>query len=56
MGEKGEGSGGEGGGKWGIRGRELGGTGEGTGNGVPPCPPPRLTTHQPLWVISVRQY
>ena len=40
MGEKGEGSGGEGGGKWGRRGREVGGKGEGTGNGVPPCPPP----------------
>ena len=33
MGEKGEGSGGEGGGKWGERGREL-------GMGYPPCPPP----------------
>ena len=42
MGEKGEGSGGEGGGKWGRRGREVGGKGEGTGNGVPPCPPPHL--------------
>ena len=40
MGEKGEGRGGEGGGKWGRRGREVGGRGEGTGNGVPPCPPP----------------
>ena len=40
MGEKGEGSRGEGGGKWVRRGRELGGKGEGTGNGVPPCPPP----------------
>ena len=36
-----------GGGKWGRRGREVGqkregseGKGEGTGNGVPPCPPP----------------
>ena len=36
VGEKGEGSGGEGGGKWG------GGKGEGTGNGIPPCPPPHL--------------
>ena len=42
MGEKGEGSGGEGGGKWGRRGREVGGKGEGTGNGVPPCPPPQI--------------
>ena len=40
MGEKGEGSGGEEGGKWWRRGREVGGKGEGTGNGVPPCPPP----------------
>ena len=40
MGEKGEGSGVVGGGKWGRRGREVGGKGEGTGNGVPPCPPP----------------
>ena len=39
VGEKGEGSGGEGGGKWGRRGREVGGKGEGTGNVVPPCPP-----------------
>ena len=42
MGEKGEGSGGKGGGKWGERGREVGGKGEGTGNRVPPCPPPLL--------------
>ena len=47
MGEKGEGSGGEGGGKWGERGREVGGKGEGSGGkgggnwewGTP-CPPP----------------
>ena len=39
MGEKGEGSGGEGGGNWGRRGREVGGKGEGTGNGVPPVHP-----------------
>ena len=45
MGEKGEGSGGEGGGKWGRRGREVGGKGEGTGNGVPPCPPPQNYCH-----------
>ena len=44
MGEKGEGSGGEGGGKLGRRGREVGGKGEGTGNGVPPCPPPHSTS------------
>ena len=43
MGEKGEGNGGEGGGKWGRRGREVGGKGEGTGNRVPPCPPPLLS-------------
>ena len=40
MGEKGEGSGGEGGGKWGRRGREVGGKGEGPGNGVPPLSTP----------------
>ena len=34
-----EGSGGEGGGKWGRRGREVGGKEEGTGNGVPPVHP-----------------
>ena len=28
-----------GGGKWGRRGREVGGKGEGTGNGVPPVHP-----------------
>ena len=39
MGEKGEGSGVVGGGKWGRRGREVGGKGEGTGNGVPPVHP-----------------
>ena len=31
-----------GGGKWGRRGMEVGGKGEGTGNGVPPCLPPHL--------------
>ena len=31
-----------GGGKWGRRGREVGGKGEGTGNWVPPCPPPQF--------------
>ena len=36
---QGEGSGGEGGRKWGRRGREVGGKGEGTGNGVPPVHP-----------------
>ena len=45
MGEKGEGSGGVGGGKWGRRGREVGGKGEGTGNGVPPCPPPHIIVY-----------
>ena len=44
MGEKGEGSRGEGGGKWRRRGREVGGKGVGTGNGVPPCPPPLKMT------------
>ena len=39
MGEKGEGSGVVGGGKWGRRGREVGGKGEGTGNGYPPVHP-----------------
>ena len=48
MGEKGEGSGGEEGGKWGRRGREVGGKGEGTGNGVPPCPPPLFTARPNL--------
>ena len=57
MGEKGEGSGGEGGGKWGRRGREVGGKGEGTGNGVPPCPPPLYYLHVssdmgfPMWYM-----
>ena len=50
MGEKGEGSGREGGGKWGERGREVGGKGEGTGNGVPPCPPPLM------WMTCTRFY
>ena len=35
MGEKGEGRG--------EKGREVGGKGEGTGNVVPPCPPPQYT-------------
>ena len=34
--------GGEGGGKWGERGREVGRKGEGSGGWVPPCPPPHL--------------
>ena len=40
MGLEVEGSGGRGGGKWGERGREVGGKGEGSGDWVPPCPPP----------------
>ena len=36
----GEGSGGKGGGKWGKRGREVGVRGEGSGECLPPCPPP----------------
>ena len=40
MEERGEGSGGEKGGKLGRRGREVGGKGEGTGNGVPPLSTP----------------
>ena len=39
-GGKGEGSGGKGGGKWGKRGREVGIRGEGSGECLPPCPPP----------------
>ena len=42
-GGKGEGSGGKGGGKWGKRGREVGIRGEGSGECLPPCPPPQLT-------------
>ena len=49
MGEKGEGSGVVGGGKWGRRGREVGGKGEGTGNGVPPCPPPLY------WILNLHR-
>ena len=30
-----------GGGKWGWRGREVGEEGEGSGDWVPPCPPPQ---------------
>ena len=47
----GEGSGGKGGGKWGKRGREVGVRGEGSGECLPPCPPPlykyrkKLDTH-----------
>ena len=61
MEEKGEGSGGEGGGKWGRRGREVGGKGEGTGNGVPPCPPPLIwllivnKTEYPLSNIEIKK-
>ena len=40
-GGKGEGSGGKGGGKWGKRGREVGVRGEGSGECLPPCPPPQ---------------
>ena len=49
MGEKGERSGGKGGGKWGKRGREVGGKGEGSGNGVPPCPPPLIIDQNKLY-------
>ena len=38
----GEGSGGKGGGKWGKVGREVGVRGEGSGESLPPCPPPLL--------------
>ena len=41
MGEKGEGSGGEGGGKWGERGREL-------GMGYPPVHPLKIVQIMPL--------
>ena len=41
MGEKGEGSGVEGGGKWGRRGREVGGKGRELGMGYPPVHPLR---------------
>ena len=40
-GVRGEGSGGKGGGKWGKRGREVGVRGEGSGECLPPCPPPQ---------------
>ena len=36
----GEGSGGKGGGKWKKMGREVGVRGEGSGECLPPCPPP----------------
>ena len=39
MGEKGEGSGGKGGGNWRERGRELGGKGRELGMGYPPVHP-----------------
>ena len=39
MGLEGEGSGWRGGGKWGERGREVGGKGEGSGDWVPPVHP-----------------
>ena len=42
VGERGEGSGGKGGGKWGKRGREVGIRGEGSGECLPPCPPPHI--------------
>ena len=41
MGVRGEGSGGQGGGKWVKRGREVGVRGEGSGECLPPCPPPQ---------------
>ena len=39
-GGKGGGKWGKGGGKWGKRGREVGVRGEGSGECLPPCPPP----------------
>ena len=43
----GEGNGGKGGGKWGKRGREVGVRGEGSGECLPPCPPPHISRHNP---------
>ena len=40
---KGGGKWGKGGGKWGERGREVGVRGEGSGECLPPCPPPLLS-------------
>ena len=40
MGVRGEGSGGQGEGSGGKRGREVGVRGEGSGECLPPCPPP----------------
>ena len=42
-GGKGGGKWGKGGGKWGKRGREVGVRGEGSGECLPPCPPPHST-------------
>ena len=41
-GGKGAGKWGKGGGKWGKRGREVGVRGEGSGECLPPCPPPHI--------------
>ena len=52
-GKGGEGSGVKGGGKWGkrgrevgVRGREVGVRGEGSGECLPPCPPPLYRSRQ----------
>ena len=42
VGVRGEESGGKGGGKWGKRRREVGVRGEGSGESLPPCPPPHV--------------
>ena len=46
MGVRGEGSGGQGGGKWWKRGREVGVRGEGSVECLPPCPPPQSILHR----------
>ena len=47
----GEGSGGKGGGKWGKGGREVGVRGEGSGECLPPCPPPQYCLAQTYWTV-----
>ena len=42
MGLRGGGKWGKGGGKWRKRGREVGVRGEGSGECLPPCPPPHI--------------
>ena len=55
-GGKGGGKWGKGGGKWGKRGREVGVRGVGSGECLPPCPPPHTGLHSIPEVFECQTY